>query len=244
MRILLDNALRHTPEGTHVTVSAGRSDGAISLTVADDGPGLTDRAQVFERFYTGDATRGAGPGPGDRPRAGRAHGGHAAGRVQRQRVGVHAAAARVRGTTGHVSARLVAALAAAVAAAGGLSACSLGDDDDVGDSSPRDVRTTQGAGGRGAGPARRAGRRGALPAPVPRRGHRDLRLRRRRLLAGQRRGRGRPGVGLRAGRRRLRGHQRPRGHRGQAARHARRPGACTSSSPTPTACGPASWATT
>ena len=62
MRILLDNALRHTPEGTHVTVSAGRSDGAISLTVADDGPGLTDRAQVFERFYTGDATRGAGLG--------------------------------------------------------------------------------------------------------------------------------------------------------------------------------------
>ena len=62
MRILLDNALRHTPEGTHVTVSAGRSNGAISLTVADDGPGLRDRAQVFERFYTGDATRGAGLG--------------------------------------------------------------------------------------------------------------------------------------------------------------------------------------
>ena len=62
MRILLDNALRHTPEGTHVTVSAGRSDGAISLTVADNGPGLPDRGQVFERFYTGDATRGAGLG--------------------------------------------------------------------------------------------------------------------------------------------------------------------------------------
>ena len=62
MRILLDNALRHTPAGTHVTVSAGRANGAISLTVADDGPGLRDRAQVFERFYTGDATRGAGLG--------------------------------------------------------------------------------------------------------------------------------------------------------------------------------------
>jgi len=62
VRILLDNALRHTPEGTQVTVSAGRANGAISLTVADKGPGLPDRAQVFERFYTGDATRGAGLG--------------------------------------------------------------------------------------------------------------------------------------------------------------------------------------
>lgn len=62
VRILLDNALRHTPEGTHVTVSAARVNGSISLTVADEGPGLRDRAQVFERFYTGDATRGAGLG--------------------------------------------------------------------------------------------------------------------------------------------------------------------------------------
>jgi two-component system OmpR family sensor kinase len=62
VRILLDNALRHTPEGTRVTVSAGRADGHIRLTVADLGPGLPDRDQVFERFYTGDATQGAGLG--------------------------------------------------------------------------------------------------------------------------------------------------------------------------------------
>ncbi|MGH2846882.1 MAG: HAMP domain-containing sensor histidine kinase [Thermoleophilaceae bacterium] len=64
MRILLDNALRHTPAGTHVTVSADRSNGAAGLTVADAGPGLPDgsRAKVFERFYTGDAARGAGLG--------------------------------------------------------------------------------------------------------------------------------------------------------------------------------------
>jgi len=62
MRILLDNALRHTPEGTHVTVSAERTNGAAALTVADEGPGLPDEQQVFERFYTGDATRGAGLG--------------------------------------------------------------------------------------------------------------------------------------------------------------------------------------
>jgi two-component system, OmpR family, sensor kinase len=63
MRILLDNALRHTPEGTNVTVSA-RYNGAAELTVADSGPGLPAgaRSKVFERFYTGDAARGAGLG--------------------------------------------------------------------------------------------------------------------------------------------------------------------------------------
>jgi two-component system OmpR family sensor kinase len=64
MRILLDNALRHTPEGTDVTVSAQRYNGAAELTVADSGPGLPAgaRSKVFERFYTGDAARGAGLG--------------------------------------------------------------------------------------------------------------------------------------------------------------------------------------
>jgi two-component system, OmpR family, sensor kinase len=64
MRILLDNALRHTPEGTQVTVSANRNNGAAELTVADTGPGPSDgtRGELFERFYTGDATRGAGLG--------------------------------------------------------------------------------------------------------------------------------------------------------------------------------------
>jgi two-component system OmpR family sensor kinase len=64
MRILLDNALRHTPDGTDVTVSAQRNNGAAELMVADTGPGLPigARSKVFERFYTGDATRGAGLG--------------------------------------------------------------------------------------------------------------------------------------------------------------------------------------
>jgi two-component system, OmpR family, sensor kinase len=64
MRILLDNALRHTPEGTDVTVRAHRDNGAAGVTVADTGPGLPASAggKVFERFYTGDAARGAGLG--------------------------------------------------------------------------------------------------------------------------------------------------------------------------------------
>jgi signal transduction histidine kinase len=64
VRILLDNALRHTPQGTDVTVSAHRDNGAAELTVADFGPGLPagSHEKAFERFYTGDAARGAGLG--------------------------------------------------------------------------------------------------------------------------------------------------------------------------------------
>jgi two-component system, OmpR family, sensor kinase len=64
MRILLDNALRHTPDGTQVTVGAARSNGTAGLTVIDSGPGLPNDSdtKVFERFYTGDAARGAGLG--------------------------------------------------------------------------------------------------------------------------------------------------------------------------------------
>jgi signal transduction histidine kinase len=64
MRILLDNALRHTPTGTPIRVAAARRNGTAGLTVIDAGPGLPDHTdqKVFERFYTGDAARGAGLG--------------------------------------------------------------------------------------------------------------------------------------------------------------------------------------
>jgi two-component system OmpR family sensor kinase len=64
MRILLDNALRHTPEGTRVTVTAESNNGSAEFAVADSGPGLDqlEARQLFERFYTGDAARGAGLG--------------------------------------------------------------------------------------------------------------------------------------------------------------------------------------
>jgi signal transduction histidine kinase len=64
MRILLDNALRHTPEGTPVTVIAARENGHAALTVRDKGPGVAPavQGQVFERFYTVDTARGSGLG--------------------------------------------------------------------------------------------------------------------------------------------------------------------------------------
>jgi signal transduction histidine kinase len=64
IRILLDNALTHTPEGTSITITAQRRDGAASLVVADNGPGLAphDRNRVFDRFYTGDRVSGSGLG--------------------------------------------------------------------------------------------------------------------------------------------------------------------------------------
>lgn len=64
MRILLDNALRHTPPGTEVTVGAGRENGKACLAVADSGPGLEEetRRHAFERFFTADGASGSGLG--------------------------------------------------------------------------------------------------------------------------------------------------------------------------------------
>jgi signal transduction histidine kinase len=64
MRILLDNAVRHTPAGTQLLVRVDQHDATAALTVTDTGPGMPDsvQAKVFERFYTGDAARGAGLG--------------------------------------------------------------------------------------------------------------------------------------------------------------------------------------
>jgi signal transduction histidine kinase len=65
MRILVDNAIRHTPDGTHVTIAAARRNGSAKVTVADTGPGIDSGTapQVFDRFYTGDS-RGGGAGLG------------------------------------------------------------------------------------------------------------------------------------------------------------------------------------
>ncbi len=65
-RILVENALLHTPPGSTVRVSTARDGGRATLTVADDGPGIPRdaREQVFERFHRLDGTRASGSGLG------------------------------------------------------------------------------------------------------------------------------------------------------------------------------------
>jgi signal transduction histidine kinase len=64
IRILLDNALTHTPEGTKVTVTTYSENRRAELTVSDEGSGIPQRVQsrIFERFYTADSAGGSGLG--------------------------------------------------------------------------------------------------------------------------------------------------------------------------------------
>jgi signal transduction histidine kinase len=56
---LLDNAVRFTPAGGRVTVSASRHNGAVDVAVHDTGPGIPAEhlPRLFERFYRVDTAR-------------------------------------------------------------------------------------------------------------------------------------------------------------------------------------------
>jgi two-component system sensor histidine kinase KdpD len=65
---LVENALKYAPSGSTVDIAASASDGALTIQVADRGPGVPaeERERIFERFYrsappAGD-TSGAGMG--------------------------------------------------------------------------------------------------------------------------------------------------------------------------------------
>jgi two-component system, OmpR family, sensor kinase len=64
MRVLIDNALRHTPDRTGVVVSAERAGTGVRLAVTDRGAGIKrgELERVFEPFYTSDDARGSGLG--------------------------------------------------------------------------------------------------------------------------------------------------------------------------------------
>ena len=63
---LLENAVRHTPPGTHVQATTGLQDGHAFLVVSDDGPGIPPELEhrVFERFVRGGRDGGRGSGLG------------------------------------------------------------------------------------------------------------------------------------------------------------------------------------
>lgn len=64
LRILVDNALTHTPEGTDIVVAATQADASVRLAVRDSGPGIrrADVERIFEPFYTSDDAQGSGLG--------------------------------------------------------------------------------------------------------------------------------------------------------------------------------------
>jgi signal transduction histidine kinase len=62
---LLDNALRHTPQGVRIIVAGDQSTRSARLTVEDNGPGVDPRdlPAIFQRFYRAGAARNS-PGSG------------------------------------------------------------------------------------------------------------------------------------------------------------------------------------
>ena len=65
-RALLDNAIRHTPGGTAIRLSAEQADGHAVLRVEDAGPGIPPQQahQVFERFHRAEGAHASGSGLG------------------------------------------------------------------------------------------------------------------------------------------------------------------------------------
>jgi PAS domain S-box-containing protein len=63
---LLNNAVRHTPPGTHVWVRLDARDGGAELAVDDDGPGVPDdrRKSLFAPFERGPSANPQSPGAG------------------------------------------------------------------------------------------------------------------------------------------------------------------------------------
>jgi two-component system OmpR family sensor kinase len=66
IRNLVDNAIRHTPEGGVVDVTLERDASGARLRVADTGPGIppAERERVFDRFYRVPGTQAVGSGLG------------------------------------------------------------------------------------------------------------------------------------------------------------------------------------
>jgi signal transduction histidine kinase len=54
---LLSNAVKFTPEGGQIAVAACRRDGAVEVSVADNGPGIAyeDQERIFEEFHQTEA---------------------------------------------------------------------------------------------------------------------------------------------------------------------------------------------
>jgi two-component system OmpR family sensor kinase len=64
---LVDNAVKHTPDGGRVSLHLVRADGWVRVTVADTGTGIPpeDLPHIFERFYRAEKSRWRKPNPSE-----------------------------------------------------------------------------------------------------------------------------------------------------------------------------------
>ena len=55
---LVDNAIKYTPENSHISVHVTQKDKEVIIDVSDDGPGISDEIKpfIFDMFYIGDMT--------------------------------------------------------------------------------------------------------------------------------------------------------------------------------------------
>ena len=65
---LLENAVKYTPSGSTITITAARKDAMILVSINDNGFGIPagDEEKIFEKFYTTAhrlGAKGSGPGP-------------------------------------------------------------------------------------------------------------------------------------------------------------------------------------
>lgn len=57
--ILLDNAIKYSPNNKEISISTGRTDGSVLISVSDQGVGIDpkDLPRIFDRFYRTDSAR-------------------------------------------------------------------------------------------------------------------------------------------------------------------------------------------
>jgi two-component system sensor histidine kinase KdpD len=81
LKQLVDNAVKYSPARSLISIRASHVDGLISISVRDQGPGLTEleQSRVFEKFYRGrhdgSAIQGTGMGLAIAKEIAEAHGG-------------------------------------------------------------------------------------------------------------------------------------------------------------------------